>query len=95
MLSSAVEMIDKTRQVIVKMRSDKGFQQALVDARDLCNSIEIEAEFQDPEVRPLKKKKQYDNETLDETLPKKIQAKLLFFLFWTSQSPHCRNTSKY
>ncbi|GBL73897.1 hypothetical protein AVEN_230842-1 [Araneus ventricosus] len=50
-----VEMIDETRQAIVEMRSDKGFQQALVDARDLFNSIETEAEFQEPEARPLKK----------------------------------------
>ncbi|GBO24507.1 hypothetical protein AVEN_245973-1 [Araneus ventricosus] len=55
-VSRAVEMIDKTRQAMVKMRSGKEFQQALVDARDLRNRIETETEFQEPEVRPLKKK---------------------------------------
>ncbi|GBN33847.1 hypothetical protein AVEN_141980-1 [Araneus ventricosus] len=44
-VSSAVEMIDRTRQAMVEMRSDKRFQQA--DARDLSNSFEIEAEFQE------------------------------------------------
>ncbi|GBN91558.1 hypothetical protein AVEN_226515-1, partial [Araneus ventricosus] len=53
---SAVETIDRTRQAMIEMRSDKGFKQALVDTRYLCNSIEIEAEFQEPEVRALKKK---------------------------------------
>ncbi|GBO27397.1 hypothetical protein AVEN_20292-1, partial [Araneus ventricosus] len=38
---STVEMIDKTRQAMVEIRSDKKFQQALVDERDLCNSIGI------------------------------------------------------
>ncbi|GBM18565.1 hypothetical protein AVEN_47952-1 [Araneus ventricosus] len=61
--SSVVEMIDKTRQAMVEMRSDKGFQQALVDECDLCNNIETEAEFQVPEARPLKKKKQYGYES--------------------------------
>ncbi|GBN64055.1 hypothetical protein AVEN_21465-1 [Araneus ventricosus] len=42
-VSSAVEMIDKTRQAMVEMRSGKVFQQALVDARELCNRIETEA----------------------------------------------------
>ncbi|GBL92867.1 hypothetical protein AVEN_4565-1 [Araneus ventricosus] len=45
-ISSAVEIIDKTRQAMAEMRADKGFQQDLVDARDLCNSIESEAESQ-------------------------------------------------
>ncbi|GBN09236.1 hypothetical protein AVEN_48115-1 [Araneus ventricosus] len=67
----------KTRQVMVEMRSDKLFQPALVDTRAHCNSIETEAEFPEPEARPLKKKKQYDYESLDEASPKEIQAKLL------------------
>ncbi|GBN91563.1 hypothetical protein AVEN_170102-1 [Araneus ventricosus] len=67
---SAVETIDRTRQAMIEMRSDKGFKQALVDTRYLCNSIEIEAEFQEPEVRALKKKKQYDYEALYEAPPK-------------------------
>ncbi|GBN39504.1 hypothetical protein AVEN_201143-1, partial [Araneus ventricosus] len=54
-VSSAAEVIDKGRQGMVKMRSYKVFQQALVDARDLCSSIETEAEFQEPQVRPQKK----------------------------------------
>ncbi|GBM63934.1 hypothetical protein AVEN_131299-1 [Araneus ventricosus] len=55
-MSSAVEDIDKTIQAMIEMRSDKGFQQALVDSRNLCNSIETKEEFQEPEVRPLRKK---------------------------------------
>ncbi|GBM71107.1 DNA primase large subunit [Araneus ventricosus] len=58
-------MDEKARQAMVEMRSDKWFQQALVDACAYCNSIETEAEFQEPEARPLKKKKQYDYEYLD------------------------------
>ncbi|GBM00434.1 hypothetical protein AVEN_179239-1 [Araneus ventricosus] len=89
-------MIDKTRQATVEMRSDKGIQHILVAAHDLCNSIETEAEFQEPEVRPLKKKKQYGYESLDEASPKEIQAKLLFcvylFIYFYSGSTLCRNT---
>ncbi|GBN13009.1 hypothetical protein AVEN_185199-1 [Araneus ventricosus] len=73
-------MTYKTRQA-VEMRSDKGLQQALVDARGLCNSFEFESEFQEPEVRP-QKKIEYDYEVIDEALPKKIQAKLLFYFFF-------------
>ncbi|GBM10132.1 hypothetical protein AVEN_258739-1 [Araneus ventricosus] len=54
-VSNAVGMTYKTRQAVVEVISDKGLQQALVDARDICNSFEIEAEFQEPEVRPQKK----------------------------------------
>ncbi|GBN09642.1 hypothetical protein AVEN_101982-1 [Araneus ventricosus] len=57
-VSSVLEMTDRKRQALVEMRSDKEFQQALVDAHDLCNNIETEAEFQEPEVRPLTKKKE-------------------------------------
>ncbi|GBN82107.1 hypothetical protein AVEN_505-1 [Araneus ventricosus] len=80
-VSGAVEMIDKTRQAMVEMRSDKRFQQALVDAHDLSNNIKTEAEFQETEVRPLKKKRHYDYESLDDAPPKEMHAKLLFFLF--------------
>ncbi|GBM17020.1 hypothetical protein AVEN_133293-1 [Araneus ventricosus] len=79
---SAVEMIDKTRQAMVKKRSDKGFEEVLVDTRDLCNSIETEAEFQEPEARTIEKKKQYDYESLDEASPKEIQAKHLFCFYF-------------
>ncbi|GBM37890.1 hypothetical protein AVEN_204898-1, partial [Araneus ventricosus] len=47
-------MTDETREAMVKRRSEKGFQQSLVDGCELCDSSEIEAEFlQVPEVRPL------------------------------------------
>ncbi|GBN90472.1 hypothetical protein AVEN_172069-1 [Araneus ventricosus] len=53
-ISSAVEVIDKTRQAIIKMIW--GFQQALVDTLNLCDSLEIEEEFpKHPEFRPRKK----------------------------------------
>ncbi|GBN75475.1 hypothetical protein AVEN_178945-1 [Araneus ventricosus] len=68
-VSSAVEMMDKSRQAMVEMRSDKGIQHILVAAHALRNSIETKAEFQEPEVRPLKKKKQYGYESLDEAPP--------------------------
>ncbi|GBM01437.1 Y+L amino acid transporter 2 [Araneus ventricosus] len=56
-VSSAVEMIFKSRQAMVEMRLEKGMiQHVLVAAYDLCNSIDTKAEFQEPEVRPLKKK---------------------------------------
>ncbi|GBN94552.1 hypothetical protein AVEN_174125-1 [Araneus ventricosus] len=84
-VSSAVEILDETRQVMVKMKSDKGLQEALIDARNLCNSIETEAEFlQEPEVLLQKKWKRYDYDSLDEAPPITIQANLLFcfhFLF--------------
>ncbi|GBN17157.1 hypothetical protein AVEN_252103-1 [Araneus ventricosus] len=57
-ISSAVKMIDKTRQAVIKkkLRSDEGFEQALVDASDLCENLEIEAKFsQVLEVRSRKK----------------------------------------
>ncbi|GBM88057.1 hypothetical protein AVEN_215125-1 [Araneus ventricosus] len=69
-----VEMIVRTRQAMIERRSDKGIQQILVAAHDLCNSIETESEFQELEVRPQKKKKQYGYESLDEAPPKEIQA---------------------
>ncbi|GBM63935.1 hypothetical protein AVEN_131300-1 [Araneus ventricosus] len=77
-VSNSIEIIDKTRQPMVEMRSAKMFQQVLVEARDFCNSIETEAEFKVPEVRALKKKKQYDYESLEEASPNEIQAKGLF-----------------
>ncbi|GBM76402.1 hypothetical protein AVEN_48393-1 [Araneus ventricosus] len=65
------------------MRSDRGFQQTLVDARDLCNSIEIEAEFQEPEVRPLEKKKQYDYKTLTKLLQRRFKQSFYFAFFYS------------
>ncbi|GBN70293.1 hypothetical protein AVEN_249712-1 [Araneus ventricosus] len=57
-VSSAVEMINKTRQVMVEMRLDKRFQQAVVDVYDLCDSIQIDTKCsQEPEVQSLKEKK--------------------------------------
>ncbi|GBL66538.1 hypothetical protein AVEN_170619-1 [Araneus ventricosus] len=78
-VSSAVEILDKTRQVMVKMKSDKGLQEVLIDARNLCNSIETEAEFlQEPEVLLQKKWKRCDYDSLDEAPSINIQANLLF-----------------
>ncbi|GBN53662.1 hypothetical protein AVEN_96986-1 [Araneus ventricosus] len=57
MRHGAVEIIDETRQAMIERRSDKEFRQALVDARGLCDGIQIEAEFpQVREVRPRKKR---------------------------------------
>ncbi|GBM47703.1 hypothetical protein AVEN_167170-1 [Araneus ventricosus] len=55
-MSSAVEMIEKTRQTMVEIRTDKGIEHFLIAAHKLRNSIETEAKLQEPEVRPLKKR---------------------------------------
>ncbi|GBM71087.1 Zinc finger MYM-type protein 1 [Araneus ventricosus] len=82
-VSTAVEMIGKTRQGMIEMRFEKGFQQALVDARDLCDSLEIESEFsQESEIRPRKKRKQFDYESQDEApLSPKRRFKQSFYFY--------------
>ena len=49
------------------MRSDQGFQKTLVDARELCDELEIEPKFPlEHTVRPRRKKRQFDYESADE-----------------------------
>ncbi|CAG9831340.1 unnamed protein product [Diabrotica balteata] len=52
-----------------EIRSDKGFEEMLVDAREVAESLEVEPSFpSEQQVRPRRVKRQFDDEVRDEAV---------------------------
>lgn len=81
-ISKAVEMISKVKSHFEKMRTDKGFEELLVDSREIAEALEIDHNFpNERKVRPRKKKCQFDYESSDEPIedPKKAFKSNVYF----------------
>ncbi len=73
-ISKAVELIAKVKSHFEEMRTEKGFEMTLVDAREIAETLDIEPVFPiESQVRPRKIKRQFDYESQDESTvdPKK------------------------
>ena len=68
-ISEATEQLKKVKVLLEKMRSDQGFQETLVDARELYEELEIEPKFPlENTIRPRRKKRQSDYESADDPI---------------------------
>lgn len=66
-ISKAVELIVNVKTYFEEMRSDKGFEMVLVDAREVAETLEIDPSFErESRLRPRTIKRQYDYESNDE-----------------------------
>ncbi|KAJ8875338.1 hypothetical protein PR048_023233 [Dryococelus australis] len=93
--STAVELIGKIKSFLQPMRSDKSFEETMVDAKETAETLDIEAQFPaELPVRPRKIKRQFDYESRDESSvnvePKKA-FKRNFFFYRTVPSCHWTN----
>lgn len=68
-LKVCLDCLNKIKTYLTDLRSDKGFNEILVDARELAEELEIEPNFASIQtVRLRKKKKQFDYESNDEPI---------------------------
>ncbi|XP_054283324.1 zinc finger MYM-type protein 1-like [Macrosteles quadrilineatus] len=73
-IANAIELISSAKTYFDKMRTEKGFEEVLVDAREVSETVDIEASFPpEHQVRARKIKRQFDYEAPDEPIvdPKK------------------------
>jgi hypothetical protein len=45
-MQTATDLISQVKNYFIELRSDKGFEEILVDAKDLADTLEVEPEFQ-------------------------------------------------
>lgn len=83
-ISAAIEFISKAKSYFEQIRTDKGFEEMLVDAREVAESLDVEPSFpSEQQVRPRKVKRQFDYEAQDEAVldPKKaFRSKFYFYV---------------
>jgi len=74
-ISKAVELISKVKTDFEKSRTETGFEELLVDAREVAEALEVEPRFMaDKKIRPRKVKRQFEYESVDEPVADPKQA---------------------
>lgn len=67
-ISNAVELLGNIKSFLESMRSENGFEQIMIDAKEIAETLDIETQFPaELQVRPRKIKRQFDYETHDES----------------------------
>nr|XP_047137458.1 uncharacterized protein LOC124813960 [Hydra vulgaris] len=64
----ATQQLNITKNKLVKMRNDEGFQRIIVDAAEIAKELETVTNFEEKHVGRRRKKRQFDYETQDEAL---------------------------
>ncbi|XP_047137597.1 uncharacterized protein LOC105844131 [Hydra vulgaris] len=67
-LNVATQQLNVTKNKLVKMRNDEGFQRIIVDAAEIAKELETVTNFEEKHVGRRRKKRQFDYETQDKTL---------------------------
>ncbi|XP_065680500.1 zinc finger MYM-type protein 1-like [Hydra vulgaris] len=67
-LNVATQQLNITKNKLVKMRNDEGFQRIIVDAAEIAKELETVTNFEEKHVGRRRKKRQFDYETQDEAL---------------------------
>lgn len=81
-IAKAVELISKVKEHFEKMRTEKGFEEVLVDAREIAETLETEATFPtESQVRPRRVKRKFHYETADEPVSDPKRAFMTNFYF--------------
>lgn len=87
-IAAAMELIASVKSYFNEIRSDKGFEEMLVDAREVAESLEVEPSFpSEQQVRPRRVKRQFDDEVRDEAVvdPKvNFRSKCYFYILDTT-----------
>jgi hypothetical protein len=96
-MQTATDLISQVKKYFIALRSDKGFEEILVDAKDLADTIvcldnadtlEVESEFQQStRIRPRRVKRQFNYESEDHLVVEpKQEFKINFFFFILDKS---------
>nr|XP_047124141.1 zinc finger MYM-type protein 1-like [Hydra vulgaris] len=91
-LNVATQQLNITKNKLVKMRNDEGFQRIIVDAAEIAKELETVTNFEEKHVGRRRKKRQFDYETQDEALqdPKeKFKVKFYFKIFRHCYTVYC------
>jgi hypothetical protein len=89
-MQTATDLISQVKNYFIELRSDKGFEEILVDAKDLADTstLEVESEFQQStRIRPPRVKRQFNYEGEDHLVVEpKQEFKINFFFFILDKS---------
>jgi hypothetical protein len=87
-MQTATDLISQVKNYFIELRSDKGFEEILVDAKDLADTLEVESEFQQStRIRPRRVKRQFNYESEDHLVVEPNQEfKINFFFFILDKS---------
>jgi hypothetical protein len=87
-MQTATDLISQVKKYFIELRSDKGFEEILVDAKDLADTLEVESEFQQStRIRPRRVKRQFNYESEDHLVVEpKQEFKINFFFFILDKS---------
>jgi hypothetical protein len=87
-MQTATDLISQVKKYFIELRSDKGFEEILVDAKDLTDTLEVESEFQQStRIRPRRVKRQFNYESEDHLVVEpKQEFKINFFIFILDKS---------
>jgi hypothetical protein len=87
-MQTATDLISQVKNYFIEFRSDKGFEEILVDAKDLADTLEVEPEFQQStRIRPRRVKRQFNYESEDHLVVEpKQEFKINFFFFILDKS---------
>jgi hypothetical protein len=87
-MQTATDLISQVKKYFIELRSDKEFEEILVDAKDLTDTLEVESEFQQStRIRPRRVKRQFNYESEDHLVVEpKQEFKINFFIFILDKS---------
>jgi hypothetical protein len=83
------DLISQVKNYFIELRSDKGFEEILVDAKDLADTstLEVESEFQQStRIRPRRVKRQFNYESEDHFVVESNQEFKINFFFILDKS---------
>jgi hypothetical protein len=81
------DLISQVKNYFIELRSDKGFEEILVDAKDLADTLEVESEFQQStRIRPRRVKRQFNYESEDHLVVESNQEFKINFFFILDKS---------
>lgn len=68
-ISTAIQMIEKMKSYFKEVRTEKGFEEILVDAREIAENLKVEPTFPiESLIRRRKRNRQFDYESQDEPI---------------------------
>ncbi|XP_047124222.2 uncharacterized protein LOC105845346 [Hydra vulgaris] len=80
-LNVATQQLNITKNKLVKMRNDKGFQKIIVDAAEIAKELKTVTNFKEKHAGRRRKKRQFDYETQDEALQDPKEKFIVEFYF--------------
>jgi hypothetical protein len=81
-VNSAVQMLESCTKYLTEYRSTKGFERAVVDARELARALDVEPNFVEKRLRRKKLCSITRATTMLSSIPNKVSGLMCSIKFW-------------